>query len=232
MTWLQYNWPWLLELTGAHLLLSVPAIALSVLIAVPVGRFAYLRPRLGGPLLSAASLLYAVPALPLLIVIPVLFGVPLRSSATMIIALTIYGVALLVRTAADAFGSVDPGVRQAAIAVGHSPASVFWRVDLPLAVPVIVSGVRVTTVSTIGLVTIGALIGVSSLGTLLTDGFQRGLTSEVTVGVLATVVLALLLDGAVIAVGKLLTPWTRTGRGAPAAPDPAESAAVHEGASA
>lgn len=212
MTWLQHNWPWLIELTVAHLLLSVPAIVLSVLIAVPLGRFAYTRPRVGGPLLSAASLLYAVPALPLLIVIPVIFGVPLRSSATMIIALTTYGVALLVRTAADAFGSVDPEVRQAAIAVGHSPRSVFWRVDLPLAVPVLISGIRVTTVATIGLVTIGALIGVSSLGTLLTDGFQRGLTSEVSVGILATVALALLLDGLAIGIGKLLTPWQRTPR--------------------
>lgn len=219
MTWLRHNWLWLIELTWAHLLLSVPAIALSVLVAVPLGRFAFKRPRIGGPLLSAASLLYAVPALPLLIVIPVVFGVPLRSSATMIIALTIYGVALLVRTAADAFGSVDPGVRQAAIAVGHSPRSVFWRVDLPLAVPVLISGIRVTTVATIGLVTIGALIGVSSLGTLLTDGFQRGLTSEVTIGILATVALALILDGLVIAVGRLLTPWEHSRRTTTAAVD-------------
>lgn len=210
MIWLQNNWPQVVELTWAHLSLSVPAILLSVLIAVPLGRFAYRAPRIGGPLLSAATLLYAVPALPLLIVIPVVFGVPLRSSATMVIALTVYGVALLVRTAADAFASVDPVARQAAIAVGHSPRSVFWRVDLPLAVPVLVSGIRVTTVSTIGLVTIGALIGVSSLGTLLTDGFQRGLTSEVTIGILATVALALLLDGLVLLIGRALTPWERT----------------------
>ncbi|MFV0452981.1 MAG: ABC transporter permease [Propioniciclava sp.] len=220
MTWLQNNWPWLVELTRDHLLLSIPAIVASVLIAVPLGRLAYRWPRIGGLLLSAASLLYAVPALPLLIVIPVIFGVPLRSSATMIIALTVYGVALLVRTAADAFGSVDPTVRQAAVAVGHSPRSVFWRVDLPLAVPVLVAGIRVTTVATIGLVTIGALIGVSSLGTLLTDGFQRGLTSEVTIGILATVALALLLDGVVILVGKALTPWERAHQTAAAPVDP------------
>lgn len=210
MNWLSHNWPQLITLTRDHLLLSVPAIVLSVLIAVPLGRVAYRWPRVGGPLLSGASLLYAVPALPLLIVIPVVFGVPLRSSATMIIALTVYGVALLVRTAADAFGSVDPTVRQAALAVGHSPRSVFWRVDLPLAVPVLISGIRVTTVATIGLVTIGALIGVSSLGTLLTDGFQRGITAEVATGIIATVALALLLDGIVLLIGRALTPWRRT----------------------
>lgn len=208
MNWLTLNWPQVLEMTRDHLLLSAPAIALSVLLAVPIGRLAHRRPRLGGAVLGAASLLYAVPALPLLIIIPVVFGVPLRSPATMIIALTVYGLALLVRTAADAFGSVDPRVREAAVAVGHSPRSVFWRVDLPLAVPVLLAGVRVVAVATVSLVTIGALIGVPSLGTLLTDGFQRGIPAEVATGVIAAMALALLFDALLIAAGRALTPWT------------------------
>lgn len=208
MNWLTLNWPQVLELTRDHLLLSAPAIVLSVLLAVPIGRLAHRRPRLGGAVLGAASLLYAVPALPLLIIIPVVFGVPLRSPATMIIALTVYGLALLVRTAADAFGSVDPRVREAAVAVGHSPRSVFWRVDLPLAVPVLLAGVRVVAVATVSLVTIGALIGVPSLGTLLTDGFQRGIPAEVATGVIAAMALALLFDALLIAAGRALTPWT------------------------
>jgi osmoprotectant transport system permease protein len=210
LTWLSLNWPQVIELTRDHLLLSAPAILLSVLLAVPIGRLAQQRPRLGGPLLGAASLLYAIPALPLLIIIPVIFGIPLRSPATMIIALTVYGVALLVRTAADAFGSVDPRVREAAVAVGHSPRSVFWRVDLPLALPVLLAGVRVVAVSTVSLVTIGALIGVPSLGTLLTDGFQRGIPAEVATGVIVTMALALLFDGLLITVGRFLTPWAAT----------------------
>jgi osmoprotectant transport system permease protein len=210
LTWLSLNWPQVIELTRDHLLLSAPAILLSVLLAVPIGRLAQQRPRLGGPLLGAASLLYAIPALPLLIIIPVIFGIPLRSPATMVIALTVYGVALLVRTAADAFGSVDPRVREAAVAVGHSPRSAFWRVDLPLALPVLLAGVRVVAVSTVSLVTIGALIGVPSLGTLLTDGFQRGIPAEVATGVIVTMALALLFDGLLIAVGRFLTPWAAT----------------------
>ena len=207
MNWLRLNWPEVVDLTVAHLLLSLPAIVLSVVVAVPIGRLAQRLPRIGAPLLGAASLMYAIPALPLLIVIPPVFGTPLRSSATMVIALTIYGVALLVRTAADAFASVDAHTRDAALAIGHSPRSLLWRVDLPLAFPVLLSGIRVVTVSTIGLVTIGALIGVSSLGTLLTDGFQRGITGEVVTGVVATVVLALLLDGILVLVGRVLTRW-------------------------
>ena len=209
MTWLALSWPYVLELTRDHLLLSVPAVLLSVLIAVPIGRLAYRRPRLGGLVLGAASLMYAVPALPLLIIVPAVFGFPLRSAATVITALTVYGTALLVRTAADAFASVDAEVRSAALAVGHSPRSVFWRVDLPLAVPVLLSGVRVVAVSTVGLVTIGALIGVPGLGSLLTDGFQRGITEEVLVGVVGTIIVALVLDALVLAAGRALTPWTR-----------------------
>ena len=212
MNWLSHNWPQVIELTRGHLLLSAPAILLSVLIAVPIGRLAQRRPRLGGALLGAASLLYAIPALPLLIIIPVVFGIPLRSPATMVIALTVYGLALLVRSAADAFASVDPRVREAAVAVGHSPRSVFWRVDLPLAVPVLLAGVRVVAVSTVSLVTIGALIGVPSLGTLLTDGFQRGIPAEVATGIVATMLLALLFDAALVTAGRILTPWAATHR--------------------
>ncbi|WP_353081314.1 ABC transporter permease [Tessaracoccus lapidicaptus] len=207
MTWLTGNWPQVLELLMGHLLLTVPAVGLSVMLALPLGRLAWRLPRVGGPLLAAATLLYAVPALPLLIVIPVLIGTPLRSSATMIAALTVYGVALLVRSVVDGFGAVDRGVRDAAVAVGHSPTGMLWRVDLPLALPVILAGVRVVMVSTVGLVTIGALIGVPSLGSLLTDGFQRGIVAEVVTGVVVTVALALILDAALVLAGKALTPW-------------------------
>jgi osmoprotectant transport system permease protein len=127
----------------------------------------------------------------------------------MVIALSVYGVALLVRTAEDAFTSVDPEVRDAAIAMGESPRSVFWRVDLPLSLPVLISGIRVVAVSTIALVTIGALIGVSGLGTLLTDGFQRGIMAEVVTGVVATMLLAVIVDGLILGLGRLLTPWRR-----------------------
>lgn len=209
MTWLTTSWPRVLELTWTHLALCVPAIVLSILVAVPLGRLAQRWPRTGGVVLAGASLLYAIPALPLLIIIPVLLGLPLRSPTTMVVALSVYGVALLVRTAADAFGAVDPAVRRAAVAVGHSPRELFWRVDLPLAVPVLVSGIRVVTVSTIGLATIGALVGVPSLGTLFTDGFQRGITAEVVTGVVLTVLLASVLDAVCVLIGRALTPWTR-----------------------
>lgn len=209
MTWLMNNWATALELGAAHLLLALPAIALSVLIALPIGRFANRHPRFGSPLLSVTTLLYAIPALPLLIMIPSFFGTPLRSPATMIIALTVYGVALMVRTSVDAFNSIPQTTLSAATAIGFSRSSLLWQVELPLAIPVIISGVRVVAVSTIGLVTIGSLIGIQSLGSLLTDGFQRGIVAEVATGVIATVALALMVDALLNLIGRMLTPWTR-----------------------
>lgn len=209
MKWLAQNWSQVIELAWAHLQLSLPAILLATLIAIPIGRLSFRYGRLGGALTSAATLLYAIPALPLLIIIPAVVGVPLRSDANMVIALTLYGVALLVRSAADGFASVDTRVRDASLAIGFSSRSVFWRVDLPLALPVILAGVRVVAVSTISLVTVGALIGVSSLGTLLTDGFQRGIFGEVLTGIVATIGLALVLDGLLLLLGRALTPWRR-----------------------
>ncbi len=207
MSWLSENSEQVVQLVWAHLLLSIPAIVVSTIIAVPIAYFAYKRPIIGGPLLSVATLLYAIPALPLLALIPAFFGLPLRSPLTVVIALILYGIALLVRTAADAFAAIDPHLRDAAIAMGFSNRSLFWRVELPASIPVLLSGVRVVTVSTIGLATIGALVGVSNIGTLLTDGFQRGITAEVTVGIVATVVLALLIDAALILLGRAIAPW-------------------------
>jgi len=218
VTWLRLNQPLVVELTLTHLLLCLPAVLGSLAIAVPVGWFAQRHGRVRGPLLAGLGLLYAVPSLPMLIMIPTLLGVPLRSAATMVTALTIYGLALLVQSAADAFTSVPDNVRQSATAMGFSPWSRFWRVELPLAAPVLLAGLRVVSVSTVGLVTVGAVIGISSLGTLFTDGLQRGLVGEVGTGLVLTVALALLLDALCGLVGRLALPWARVGTGAGASP--------------
>ncbi|MGY1883923.1 ABC transporter permease [Blastococcus sp. SYSU DS0753] len=210
MTWLRLNSALVVELTTTHLLLSAPAVLLSLVIAVPLGWVANRYRLARGPLLTGVGLLYAVPSLPLLIAIPAVLGTPLRSAATMVTALTVYGVALLVRSAADGFGSVPGHVTQSATAVGFSTWSRFWQVELPLAAPVVLAGLRVVVVSTVGLVTVGAVVGISSLGTLFTDGFQRGLPGEIVTGLVMTVLLALVLDGVCVLAGRVLLPWART----------------------
>lgn len=210
MTWLSSNWGVIGSLTLTHLWIALPVIALSVLVSVPIARWAAFSPR-GGWVLSALSALYAVPSLPLLIVIPVIVGVALRSPINMVIVLTLYGMAVLVRQVAEGFRAIPRATLQAANACGYSLPRRFVEVELPLATPVIVAGTRVVATSTVSLVTVGAFIGVRSLGTLFTDGFQRGIIAEVVAGLVATVLLALVIDALIQGIGWALTPWTRRG---------------------
>lgn len=211
MSWLSQNYLLLWELTVAHLRIAIPAILVAVIISIPVGWASTRSKRWGSPLLTALSLLYAIPSLPMLVVIPVIVGIALRSELNIIIVLALYGIAVLIRQVANAFTSLPASVLESADAAGMSSWRKFIGVELPLALPVIIAGVRVVVVSTVSLVTVGAFIGIRSLGTLFTDGFQRGLVSEVFTGLVATVLVALVLDALTIAVGALLTPWTRPG---------------------
>ncbi|MGX5697266.1 ABC transporter permease [Agromyces soli] len=209
MTWLWQNLGRVGELALIHLALSVPAIILSFVIAIPIGYLAHRQRWARGVLLALCGLLYAIPSLALLIALPAATGFGLRSPVNLVIALTMYGVAVIVRTAADAFDAVEPDTRLAATALGYSGARRFWAVELPLAGPVLLAGLRVVVVSTVSLVTVGAVIGVANLGSLFTDGFQRGIEVEIITGIVATMALALLLDGACVLGGRVLMPWSR-----------------------
>ncbi len=214
MTWLMSNWGLVGELALTHLAIAVPAIVCSVLVAVPVGWCAARSKRVGPPVLAVLSAMYAVPSLPLLIIVPVVVGVSYRSPVNMVLILTLYGVAVLVRQSAEGFSAIERATLRSATACGFGTARRFWQVELPLAAPVIVAGTRVVVTSTVSLVTIGAFVGVRSLGTLFTDGFQRGLVAEVVVGLAATIALALGIDALVAGIGSAATPWTRAGAAA------------------
>jgi osmoprotectant transport system permease protein len=120
-------------------------------------------------------------------------------------------VALLVRAALDAFDSVDADVSQAAQAMGFKPLARFLQVDLPLSLPVLFAGLRVVSVSNISLVSVAALLGVGNLGMLFTDGLQRDFVTEVVVGIVAILILALLMDAVLVLLERILTPWERAG---------------------
>jgi osmoprotectant transport system permease protein len=211
--WLSQNGDTVTELLLAHLALTVPAVLLSLLIAVPLGRIAQGQRWLRGPALGAVGVLYAIPSLPLFIIVPTVFGTGLRAPETAVIVLTVYGVAVLIRSAADAFAAVPEASMAAAAAIGYSPWRRFWGVELPIAVPVLIAGLRVISVSTVSLATIGSLTGIPSLGTLFTDGFQRGIIAEVITGLVLTVVIAVVLDLLIAGLGRAITPWTRASSG-------------------
>ncbi|GAA3603032.1 ABC transporter permease [Agrococcus terreus] len=209
MQWLSQNlhivWGLLLD----HLWLSAVPIVLAFAISVPLGWLAARHRRIRTPLLTATGLLYAIPSLALFIMIPAIFGLAARSPWVAIIGLTLYGIALLARGAADAFGSVGRDTMLAADALGHSAWARFWRVELPLAGPVMLASLRVMAVSTVSLVTVGAVIGISSLGTLFTDGFQRGIDASIVTGLVLTVVVAFALDAVIVLVGRVAMPWRK-----------------------
>jgi osmoprotectant transport system permease protein len=207
--WVLENLPYLADSAWAHLQLSIPPIILSFVLSVPLGWLANRYRLFRGPLLTVAGLLYAIPSLPLLIVLSVVVGLGLRSPVNVVIALTLYGMALMVRSTADALDAVEPDVRQSATAMGFSGLGRFFSVDFPLAGPVLLAGMRVVVVSTVSLVTVGGVLGINGLGLLFTDGLQRGIIAEIVAGIVLTVALALILDGLLVLLGRLLMPWSR-----------------------
>lgn len=212
MTWLWSNLDRVGELLLVHLALSVPAIILSFVISIPIGWVAWRFRWSRGVLLSVCGILYAIPSLPLFIALPGVIGTSLRSPVNVVVAMTLYGIALLVRSAADGFGDVDADVRLSATAVGYSGVGRFFAVELPLAGPGLLAGLRVVIVSTVSLVTVSAVLGISNLGSLFTDGFQRNIPIEIVTGIVVTVALAFALDGAAVLAGRWLMPWTRLDR--------------------
>ena len=207
MTWVLDNLDLIARLSLEHLRQSAPPILLGFLIAIPLGWLAFRFRLTRGLVLTVAGLLYTIPSLALFAVLPTVLGISFLSEANLVIALTIYAVAIMARSVADALASVDPDVRQAATAIGYGAWRRFWTVEFPLAGPVVLAGLRVAAVSTIALATVGILIGVDNLGYLFTNGLQRRIVPEVLAGVLAVVIIALIIDGLLVVLGRVLMPW-------------------------
>lgn len=207
MDWFIANLPKVLSLGGYHLIQAVVPLILGVLIAIPLAQLARLNKGLATVILSLGSLLYTIPSLALFVILPVILGTKILDFTNIIVALTIYAVALLVRSTLDALNSVDDGLRQAATAMGFKPVQRFLSVDLPLSIPVLFAGLRVISVSNISLVTVGALLGIPSFGFFFTDGLQRNFPTEIVVGIVGTLILALVMDLVLVLLQRLLTPW-------------------------
>jgi osmoprotectant transport system permease protein len=197
------------RLTLVHARQSAVALAVALILSIPIGWAAWRYRPLRGLLTGITGLLYTVPSLALLVILPLIAGYPASSETNLVVALTLYGLAILVRSVVEALDSVDPDVRQAARAVGYAGVRRFFEVDLRLAVPVLVAGLRVASVSTVALATVGILVGVENLGYLFTNGLQRRIIAEVLAGVGAVVVIALVLDLELMLAGRMLTPWRR-----------------------
>lgn len=209
MSWVLDNLGLIGGLTLDHLRQSVIPLVIGFVVSVPLGWVAWRYRLVRSGVITITGLLYTIPSLALLILLPSVLGYSIVSETNLIVALAIYAVAILVRSVADGLDSVDPGVRQASTAIGYGTFRRFWAVDFPLAGPVILAGLRVAAASTISLATVGILVGVINLGYLFTNGLQRRIIPEVLAGVVVVVVLALLVDFVLVVAGRLLMPWTR-----------------------
>lgn len=214
------NWGWIpqnsesiISRFGEHLVLSLLPVLIGVLLAVPLGWLAS-RSTVGrAVLVPAAGLLYTIPSLALFIVLPGILGTRIVDPINVVVALTVYTMALLVRSVADALAAVPSMVVAAATAMGYRPARRFAQVELPLSVPVLIAGLRVATVTNISLVAVGALIGSGGLGYFFTDGFIRANTIEILTGVVLVVLIALVIDALLVVAGRRATPWVLAGEG-------------------
>jgi len=210
MNWVWSNFPQIWALVVAHVALSVPPILIGFVVSVPLGYWASRSPVVRSILLSVGGILYTIPSIALVVVVPVLLGLAILNPLNIVFALSVYAVAIMVRSAADAFASVPEAVRESASAVGYSPVQRFFAVELPLAIPVLIAGVRVVSVSTVSLVSIGVIAGISTLGNLFTDGFQRSFPTEIVTGIVCVVLIAAVFDVILSTIGRVLTPWART----------------------
>ncbi|HCD4227322.1 TPA: ABC transporter permease subunit [Corynebacterium striatum] len=207
--WLSSNLSRLVELGIAHANLAWPPILLALLVALPIGWVAHRYRRIREIVVGVSSALYIIPSLALFILLPLVIGTSVLSSLNVIIAMTLYGLALQVRSTADSFDTVPAAVASAATAMGYSPLQRVFQVELPLAGPGIIAGLRVVSASTISLISVGALVGVLSLGTLFTEGFQRNFPTQIIAGFVGTVLLAVLFDLLLVLIGRVLLPWAR-----------------------
>jgi osmoprotectant transport system permease protein len=211
ITYLQDHFQQTVDRFLTHAWLALLPLAVGLLLAIPLGwlasRYRWLYPGV----INLAGLLYTLPSVALFVIMPSIIHTKILSPVNVVVALTIYTVALLVRVIADALIAVPADVRSAAVAMGFTGLGRFLRVDLPIAVPVIVAGLRVAAASNVGLVSVGALIGVNQLGSLFTEGFTLDVGSIVLLGILLCVVLAVILDAVIVLAGRRLTTWQRAG---------------------
>jgi osmoprotectant transport system permease protein len=200
------NWSQVPTYTAANALLGLLPPLIGLVIALPLGIICARYRLFYAPVLSITTLIYAIPSLALFVVLIDYTGL---SNETVIIPLALFSLCILVPNVVDGLRAVPQPVRQAATAMGFGPMRRLVKVELPLAVPIIIAGLRIAVVSSISLASVGQLIGVSSLGYFIIDGFQRSFQEEIWVGIVLIIVLALVCDLLLVGVRRLATPWSR-----------------------
>jgi osmoprotectant transport system permease protein len=210
LSYVTSNWDTIVGYLGEHVRLTVGAVVLGSLIALPLALLARRSRWLAGPVLALSTLVYTIPSLAMFAFVAPITGI---TATTVLIGLVLYSLVILVRNFLAGLQAVPPDVREAARGMGYGPVRLFWQVELPLALPAFMAGIRVATVSTVALVTVGVIVGHGGLGQLITGGFAANFyRAEIVTGALGCVLLALLADLLLAGAERALTPWARRAR--------------------
>lgn len=196
----------IVEATITHVQITVAAVLLGLVIAFPLAMLARGLPRLESSVLGLSTAVYTIPSLALL---PLLVPLTGLTKTTVVIGLGLYCLTILVRAILDGLRSVPEDIREAAVGIGYSSTRLLLRVELPLALPVMMAGLRVATVSTVALTTIGTVVSEGGLGYLIADGQSTQFNAELFAGAVLCVALALTLDLLLVLAQRLATPWRR-----------------------
>jgi osmoprotectant transport system permease protein len=199
-------------LTVIHLRLSLVPVLIGLAIAVPLGVLVQRAPIPRRLTTATASVVFTIPSLALFVVLPMIIGTRILDEANVMVALTAYTAALLVRAVLEALDAVPAQVRDAATAVGYPPIKRMLKVELPLSIPVLVAGLRVVVVTNIAMVSVGSVIGIGGLGTWFTEGYQTDKSDQILAGIIALFVLAIVIDMLIVLAGRLATPWEQDAR--------------------
>ena len=207
--WLRRNADDIALLLGQHALLAIIPVVVALAVAIPLGYLVFKTSRAANPILAVFGVIYSIPSLALFVALPLVLGTSILSPLNVAVALAIYSVALLVRSVVDGLRSVPVSVKQSASAMGYGWFARLARVELPLAMPVIFAGLRVATVSNIALVSVAAMIGGGALGKLFDRGLASRFYTPLIVGLVLSVLLALLADALILLLQRNTLPWAR-----------------------
>jgi len=207
--WLQRNATDIAALLGEHALLAVIPVLAALVACIPLGYLVFKTGRAANSILAVFGVIYSIPSLALFVALPLVLGTSILSPLNVAVALAIYSVALLVRSVVDGLRSVPDSVKQSATAVGYGWFRRLARVELPLAMPVIFAGLRVATVSNIALVSVAAVVGGGALGKLFDRGLASRFYTPLIVGLVLSVLLALLADALILLIQRNALPWAR-----------------------
>lgn len=205
MDWFIANWTFVAGLAATHLSISAAPIVVGALIAIVLAKV--IPARAIGVTRGVLGAVYAIPSLALFVTLPAIIGTDFIGPTNVVIALTIYVVTSMYFSARDSFSQVPTATMTTAKALGMNSRQIFLNVELPMAIPGLIAGLRVASASTISIASIGAVVGVRNLGYLFIDGFQRKIPEEIISGLLAVFVIGLALDAGLWILGKAVTPW-------------------------